>query len=56
MQVLFVCLQEHTDVSLKGLETIVREARIEQVRMSYAELAATMADVATKLNERIEKV
>ena len=47
----FESLQEHTDSSLKGSKTIVLEARLDQVNVKYAELAASMADLASKLKD-----
>ena len=51
----FQPLQEHTDVSLEGLETIVREAPVDNFNERYAELAANMADVAGK-GERAKNI
>ena len=47
---------EHTDNSLKGLETIVRQARLDHVNVRYAELAANMADVARRAQQEDRQV
>ena len=47
--------QEHTGTSLKGLETISLDARVDQVNIRYSELAANMADVAGKLTDGINQ-
>ena len=51
----FQKLQDHTDCSLKGLEKMIIEARLDQVNVRYPELAANMADVVSKLSGRISQ-